>query len=104
MLRRPPRSTLFPYTTLFRSIQRKVIGELAGHDVGQQSRPGHTLIDGRFHPGGHGHLRCFPGTLALHAGIFLTHLVDALYVSMYVIVMISLIGTSLLAIHSTARP
>src|SRR5438046_3320625 len=47
MLRRPPRSTLFPYTTLFRSIQRKVIGELAGHDVGQQSRPGHTLIDGR---------------------------------------------------------
>src|SRR2546430_11952006 len=23
MIRRPPRSTLFPYTTLFRSIQRK---------------------------------------------------------------------------------
>src|SRR5256885_12542685 len=28
MIRRPPRSTLFPYTTLFRSL-------LAGHDQGQ---------------------------------------------------------------------
>src|SRR5947207_9541530 len=26
MIRRPPRSTLFPYTTLFRSIARKLIG------------------------------------------------------------------------------
>src|SRR3712207_8003793 len=26
MIRRPPRSTLFPYTTLFRSAVRKVIG------------------------------------------------------------------------------
>ena len=25
MIRRPPRSTLFPYTTLFRSVQRLVI-------------------------------------------------------------------------------
>src|SRR3712207_8613460 len=28
MIRRPPRSTLFPYTTLFRSFQ----GDLAAHD------------------------------------------------------------------------
>src|SRR2546430_4656928 len=26
MIRRPPRSTLFPYTTLFRSLPRKVCG------------------------------------------------------------------------------
>src|SRR2546423_9659937 len=26
MIRRPPRSTLFPYTTLFRSLERFVIG------------------------------------------------------------------------------
>src|SRR3989449_11615446 len=26
MIRRPPRSTLFPYTTLFRSIERSVLG------------------------------------------------------------------------------
>src|SRR2546427_3843447 len=26
MIRRPPRSTLFPYTTLFRSLVRQVIG------------------------------------------------------------------------------
>src|SRR5258708_10040723 len=30
MIRRPPRSTLFPYTTLFRS--REVLGDPIGHD------------------------------------------------------------------------
>src|SRR3712207_7904626 len=29
MIRRPPRSTLFPYTTLFRSYRRAVIGSVA---------------------------------------------------------------------------
>src|SRR5256885_12031493 len=28
MIRRPPRSTLFPYTTLFRSIERELAAEL----------------------------------------------------------------------------
>src|SRR5690242_20757833 len=28
MIRRPPRSTLFPYTTLFRSIQDHVMGNI----------------------------------------------------------------------------
>src|SRR5260221_2831440 len=37
MIRRPPRSTLFPYTTLFRSQQRFApVGEL--WDVGGESR------------------------------------------------------------------
>src|SRR5258708_26231055 len=31
MIRRPPRSTLFPYTTLFRSRQRHVVGDRTGH-------------------------------------------------------------------------
>src|SRR5258707_7638574 len=35
MIRRPPRSTLFPYTTLFRSV-----GAECGHDVDQW--PGRT--------------------------------------------------------------
>src|SRR3712207_9410747 len=37
MIRRPPRSTLFPYTTLFRSLVHpggELIGELAGHRIG----------------------------------------------------------------------
>src|SRR3712207_6887272 len=43
MIRRPPRSTLFPYTTLFRSVAGAVAGEgvedggtgdLGGHDGG----------------------------------------------------------------------
>src|SRR3712207_8572061 len=28
MIRRPPRSTLFPYTTLFRSLERAVVARL----------------------------------------------------------------------------
>src|SRR5437868_14461489 len=34
MIRRPPRSTLFPYTTLFRSLLERQAGEArgAGHD------------------------------------------------------------------------
>ena len=32
MIRRPPRSTLFPYTTLFRSFLQKVLDE-RGHEL-----------------------------------------------------------------------
>src|SRR5256885_11975419 len=38
MIRRPPRSTLFPYTTLFRSQPRP---RHAGHDRGGQAPPRH---------------------------------------------------------------
>src|SRR3712207_8115736 len=37
MIRRPPRSTLFPYTTLFRSALRELLGRIA---------PGTALRDG----------------------------------------------------------
>src|SRR3712207_8355516 len=45
MIRRPPRSTLFPYTTLFRSIERAIGGQLVRekqrgprqHDARQKS-------------------------------------------------------------------
>src|SRR2546430_16807032 len=30
MIRRPPRSTLFPYTTLFRSVGMRAVGEAQG--------------------------------------------------------------------------
>src|SRR2546430_16716535 len=33
MIRRPPRSTLFPYTTLFRSLGRRRFGEQSRHDA-----------------------------------------------------------------------
>src|SRR3712207_8984294 len=34
MIRRPPRSTLFPYTTLFRSRGRRAAGDDGGRDAG----------------------------------------------------------------------
>src|SRR3712207_7553476 len=44
MIRRPPRSTLFPYTTLFRSNPRKQYGlwwfNRRGLDIRQVSEPG----------------------------------------------------------------
>src|SRR5690348_17912265 len=42
MIRRPPRSTLFPYTTLFRSRHRR---ETAGHVV----RGARAVADARWH-------------------------------------------------------
>src|SRR5438034_2072827 len=36
MIRRPPRSTLFPYTTLFRSISRECRGDAVSRDLGAQ--------------------------------------------------------------------
>src|SRR2546425_6595248 len=50
MIRRPPRSTLFPYTTLFRSLRRGPRrGEVLRHQVpdgGPQSRGGDRGRDG----------------------------------------------------------
>src|SRR3712207_7203332 len=53
MIRRPPRSTLFPYTTLFRSErrQRGPAGELGEREVG----PVAGVVDAR--GGGHDHER-----------------------------------------------
>src|SRR3712207_6977132 len=49
MIRRPPRSTLFPYTTLFRSAQRRVLD-------------GHTEV--LLFPGGYAGLQPLAGGLA----------------------------------------
>src|SRR5258707_5603078 len=38
MIRRPPRSTLFPYTTLFRSLKRLVSDQLFARRLGQAGR------------------------------------------------------------------
>src|SRR3712207_7310452 len=35
MIRRPPRSTLFPYTTLFRSFVPTVIKSINDHELGE---------------------------------------------------------------------
>src|SRR3712207_9426315 len=39
MIRRPPRSTLFPYTTLFRSCTRQTTGRCTAHGLGQATLP-----------------------------------------------------------------
>src|SRR3712207_7620954 len=37
MIRRPPRSTLFPYTTLFRSFNEALVGNDQRHRVGRNA-------------------------------------------------------------------
>src|SRR3989449_3912199 len=57
MIRRPPRSTLFPYTTLFRSLDERqrlleVVFGLAGEpddDVGRERDPGYRPAQRRHH-------------------------------------------------------
>src|SRR5438128_9467291 len=62
MIRRPPRSTLFPYTTLFRSLRRAATLDLSledgkrykvceGEQVRVSSRRGSVLAPVRFDPG-----------------------------------------------------
>src|SRR5437870_10685486 len=47
MIRRPPRSTLFPYTTLFRSLDLDDVGAEIGHDGGRRRprQPGADVED-----------------------------------------------------------
>src|SRR3712207_8227396 len=45
MIRRPPRSTLFPYTTLFRSVHQQ-----HGHDRDPQQRLGVLAVGATTHP------------------------------------------------------
>src|SRR2546427_5897868 len=51
MIRRPPRSTLFPYTTLFRSVDLDHLGEIHTVQLGQfQFLPGlEHVVEGVFH-------------------------------------------------------
>src|SRR3712207_7737977 len=63
MIRRPPRSTLFPYTTLFRSdaaAQDHAAAEHDEHPVGGRS----ALVDDE--PGGPGGLRPVRGERGAH--------------------------------------
>src|SRR2546422_2276283 len=45
MIRRPPRSTLFPYTTLFRSLARGTCAPGARRDLEAGRRPSHRAGD-----------------------------------------------------------
>src|SRR5260370_19708941 len=43
MIRRPPRSTLFPYTTLFRSSKEAKMGKVMRHTLGASLNIRHNL-------------------------------------------------------------
>src|SRR5258706_2290758 len=45
MIRRPPRSTLFPYTTLFRSLSSTQVGKLATTQLGALTTTSLAALD-----------------------------------------------------------
>src|SRR2546430_17549508 len=45
MIRRPPRSTLFPYTTLFRSLEQGVLQIVPGARVRRRGHRGERPVD-----------------------------------------------------------
>src|SRR3989454_11474723 len=65
MIRRPPRSTLFPYTTLFRSVKRDLVRDTVD-DHGVGARRIHTL-------------GAELGVLGDHAAIATVHFLDKLW-------------------------
>src|SRR3712207_8766493 len=70
MLRRPPRSTLFPYTTLFRSVRQVGVVEHRGEQVNRADHPTVVLRDevGRVAVGpvaGHVGSRRLPGEVGV---------------------------------------
>src|SRR2546426_9629789 len=67
MIRRPPRSTLFPYTTLFRSLLPR--GERLGLEAVFQIRVAEVIVDH-----GVGLLRLLNGALELLQGLEVTPL------------------------------
>src|SRR5687767_15774926 len=66
MIRRPPRSTLFPYTTLFRSCRAVEVGRRGEKDVG--ARDADSASDGVGHCGDRQGLSGFIRPLAVVAG------------------------------------
>src|SRR2546430_17289667 len=62
MIRRPPRSTLFPYTTLFRSAQRRRDVECSVHyeRSGLEPAPVTQVVAGAVHPSDAGGTRYSP--------------------------------------------
>src|SRR5260370_32172586 len=44
MIRRPPRSTLFPYTTLFRSVEKRKLEFRVLSDAGNEVARGYGLV------------------------------------------------------------
>src|SRR5258707_5948208 len=51
MIRRPPRSTLFPYTTLFRSVLAQVVQDCADAGLEPQTARGRELCAGNLWDG-----------------------------------------------------
>src|SRR5256885_5120656 len=67
MIRRPPRSTLFPYTTLFRSVRQVQLQPDLRMGAQEGRQPGHELLAREGHGRGHAQQAARLGSQVAHA-------------------------------------
>src|SRR5262249_6176279 len=101
-LRRPQNPKSLPRKYVSQAIQRQVIRELAGHDIGQQTGPRHALVDRRFWLRRHLHLRILAPLLASQASIFFADVLNALEAARGVLDLPALVRTNLFPLYSAA--
>ena len=87
-----------PGENIFQPVEGQVIGELAGDDEGQPSRPRHTLIDGSFGLGRRSRLICGPSPPLSQAGqaYFLAYMMETLEVAGMILHLPALVGADFL--------
>ena len=86
-----------PLKDVLQTVERQIVSELAGHDVSEQPRASHTLVNSRLRPGCYFHPRMVTIALTTHAGILLAHANHALEVAGKVLHLPTLIGPNLMA-------
>src|SRR5690242_3372687 len=102
-LPRPSDLKALPLENVFQPVQRQIIRELAGYDVGQQSWPRHALIDRCFWFSRHFHLRFLTRTLAPRTGVLFAHVLQAFETARNVLNLPTLLRAHLFALDSAAR-
>jgi len=101
-LRGPRDLKSLPGKDVFQPIEGHVISELAGHNVGQQSRSGQALVDRRVRLGRDFDLWVVALLLAGRTGIFLAYMLNALETARNVVDLPAFLGADLLALLATA--
>jgi hypothetical protein len=90
-------SNPLPLKDVLQTVERQIVSELAGHDVSQQPRPSHTLLNSRLRLGRYFHPRVVTIALTTNTGILLAHVMDALEAARKILNLPTLIGTDLMA-------
>src|SRR6266581_8699334 len=102
-LRSPRDLEPLPREDVFQSIVRKIIVELAGYDIAQQTWPGQPLVDDRLRLGRGLDLGAVAVALAGPAGVLLAHMMDTLEVARVILDLPAILAADFLTFDAAAR-